>query len=62
MYMDNVKLFAKKWKELETLIQVVMIYSEDMRMEFSIKMSNSDNEKRKNANDKGNSITKSRKK
>ena len=36
MYMDDIKLFAKKEKELETLIHAVRIYSEDIGMEFSI--------------------------
>ena len=34
--MDDIKLFAKKEKELETLIQAVIIYSQDMGMEFGI--------------------------
>ena len=34
MYMDDIKLFAKKEKELETLIQAVRIYSRDIGMEF----------------------------
>ena len=29
MYMDDIKLFAKNEKELETLIQAVRIYSDD---------------------------------
>ena len=36
MYMDNIKLFAKIEKELENLIQVVRIYSDDIGMEFGI--------------------------
>ena len=36
MYMDDIKLFAKKEKELETLIHTVRIYSQDMGMEFGI--------------------------
>ena len=36
MYMDDIKLFAKNEKELETLIQAVRIYSDDIEMEFSI--------------------------
>ena len=36
MYMDDVKLFAKNEKELETLIHAVRIYSQDLGMEFSI--------------------------
>ena len=36
MYMDNIKLFAKNEKELETLIHAVRIYSQDIGMEFSI--------------------------
>ena len=34
--MDNIKLFAKNEKELETLIQTVRIYSQDIAMEFGI--------------------------
>ena len=36
MYMDDIKLFAKKEKELETLIHTVRIYSQDIGMEFGI--------------------------
>ena len=36
MYMDDIKLFAKNEKELETLIPAVRIYSEDIGMEFGI--------------------------
>ena len=36
MYMDDIKLFAKYEKELETLIHAVRIYSQDIRMEFGI--------------------------
>ena len=36
MYMDDIKLFAKKEKELETLIQAARIYSQDIGMEFGI--------------------------
>ena len=36
MYMDDIKLFAKNEKELETLIHVVRIYSQDIVMEFGI--------------------------
>ena len=36
MYMDGIKLFAKNEKELETLKQVVTIYSQDLGMEFGI--------------------------
>ena len=34
--MDDIKLFAKKEKDLETLIHVVRIYSQDIGMEFGI--------------------------
>ena len=34
MYKDDIKLFAKNKKELETLIPAVRIYSQDM--EFGI--------------------------
>ena len=36
MYMDDIKLFAKNEKELETLIHAVRIYSQDIGMEFVI--------------------------
>ena len=36
MYMDDIKLFAKNEKELETLIHAVWIYSQDIGMEFGI--------------------------
>ena len=36
MYMDDIKLFAKNEKELETLILTVRIYSQDIGMEFGI--------------------------
>ena len=36
MYMDDIKLFAKNEKELETLIHTVRIYSQDMEMESVI--------------------------
>ena len=34
MYMDDVKLFAKNEKELETLIHAVRIYRQNIGMEF----------------------------
>ena len=34
--MDDIKLFAKNEKELETLIHAVLIYSQDIGMEFGI--------------------------
>ena len=36
MYMDDIKLFAKNEKELETLINAIRIYSQDIGVEFSI--------------------------
>ena len=36
MYMDDIKLFAKNEKELETLIHTIKIYSQDIGMEFGI--------------------------
>ena len=36
VYMDDMKLFAKNEKELETLIHAVRIYSQDIGMEFGI--------------------------
>ena len=36
MYMDDIKLFAKNEKKLETIIHSVTIYSHDIGMEFNI--------------------------
>ena len=36
MNMDNIKIFAKNEKELETQIQTLRIYSQDIGLEFSI--------------------------
>ena len=36
MDVDNIKLFVKNEKELETLIQAVRIYSQDIGVEFAI--------------------------
>ena len=37
MYIDDIKIFAKNEKELETLIQTIRIYSQDTGMEFGCK-------------------------
>ena len=39
MYMDNIKLFTENNKELETLIQTIRIYSQDIGMEIGIEKS-----------------------
>ena len=36
MYMDDIKLFTKNEKELETLIHAVRIYSQDIGMKSGI--------------------------
>ena len=36
MYLDNIELFAKNKKELETLIQAVGIYSQEIGMGFGM--------------------------
>ena len=36
MYMDDIKLFAKNEKELETLLHAVRIYNQNIGMEFGI--------------------------
>ena len=36
MYMDDIKLFAQNEKELETIIQTVRIYNQDIEMEFCV--------------------------
>ena len=58
MYMDDIKLLAKNEKELETLIQTVRIYSQDIAMEFGI-MRHACNEKWKTTNDGRNPTSKS---
>ena len=37
MYIDDIKLFAKNEKELETFIQAVRIYCPNIGMEFVMK-------------------------
>ena len=39
MYMDDIKLFAKNGKELETLIQAIRTYSQNRGMEFCLEKS-----------------------
>ena len=34
MYMEDIKIFAKNEKELDTQIQTIRIYSQDVRYEF----------------------------
>ena len=36
MYKDDIELFAKHEKELETLIHAVRIYTQDIGVEFGI--------------------------
>ena len=36
MYMDDIQLFAKNEKELDTLTHAVKIYSQDIEMKFGI--------------------------
>ena len=36
MYMDDIKIFVKDEKELETLIQTIRIYWHDIGMQFGI--------------------------
>ena len=62
MYLDDIKLFPKTEKELEILIQTVIIYIHDIDMDFdSKKMQHANNEKRKTTNDGSNRTTNSRK-
>ena len=58
---DNIKMFAKNQKELETLIQTVKIFSQHTEMEFGQeKMCHAKNVKRKMKNNLINGTTKSR--
>ena len=36
MYMDDIKLFVKYEKELETLVQMIRIYGQDIEIELGI--------------------------
>ena len=38
MYMDDIKLFAKKKKEVDTRMHIVMIFSDDSVTEFGIEI------------------------
>ena len=57
--MDDIKLFVNNEKELETLIQAVMIYNRDKM--WHRKMCHANNKKQKTRNDGCNRTTKSRK-
>ena len=60
MYMDDIKIFTKSEKELETVIHTIKIYSQDIGMEYVIeKMYHVDNEKLEKRNNGRNRITKS---
>ena len=59
--MDDIKLFAINEKELEILMNVVRIYSQDIGMKFGIKMWHTSNEKRQAIPDGWNWTAKSRK-
>ena len=48
-------------KKMETLLQAVRKYSQDIWMEFGIKMFHANNEKQERKNDERNRTTKSRK-
>ena len=37
MYMDYIEIVAKNEKELETFIQTIRIFSQDLGMEFGLK-------------------------
>ena len=51
MYMDDIKLYAKNEKELETLTKAVRIYSQDREMKFWYrKMFHANNEERETIN------------
>ena len=62
MYVDGIKLLQKNHNELETLIHVVRIYSQDIGIEFERKKCHANNEKWKTTHDGQNRTTESRKK
>ena len=59
MYMDDIKLFAKNEKELETLHHTIRIYSQDIGMEFGIENRPTSYEKRQMIPYRRNGTTKS---
>ena len=60
MYMDDIKLFAKKEKELGTLRHTMWIYNQDIGIEFGIKKRRQANtEKQKTTHDANNGKKKS---
>ena len=63
MDMDDIKLSAKNEKELETLIQTLRLYSQDIGIEFGIdrRMCQASNEKRQTTPNGYNGTIKSRK-
>ena len=61
IYIDNIKLFAKTEKELETLIQKIRIQSRYRNGTYYRKMCHVNSEKGKKINNRRNRNTKSRK-
>ena len=57
----NIKPFAKNERKLETLIQTIRIYSQDILREFGMEKSHANYRKRKKTIDRRNKSTKSRK-
>ena len=54
IHLDDIKLFAKNERELETLIQTVRIYSQDICMEFGIEnIYQANNERQERTHDGG---------
>ena len=61
--MDDIKLFAKNEKELETPRQAVRVYNQNIGIEFGMeKMRHANNKKRGTTHDGRNGTNKSRKK
>ena len=60
--MDAIKLFVKNEKELETLIQTMRIYIQDIGTVFGVEQNaHCSNEKRETTHERRNGTTKSRK-
>ena len=61
MSMDDIKLFAKKWKGIEDSDTTIRTYGQDIRMEFGKEICQTNNEKWKKRGNGRNTTGKSRK-
>ena len=50
LFMDDLKLFGKSSKEIDSLVRMVFVFSQDIQMEFGVDMWGGGNKKRESSN------------